>query len=104
MGAAPDLEVVNNSEAGRFEVRLGEDLAFVEYRLLASGILFPHTEVPLAFEGRGVGSALVKAAMAFARERGEKVIPVCPFVAGYIVKHPEFHDLVHPDYRTALRI
>jgi uncharacterized protein len=104
MGAAPDLEVVNNSEAGRFEVRLGEDLAFVEYRLLASGILFPHTEVPPAFEGRGVGSALVKAAMAFARERGEKVIPVCPFVAGYIVKHPEFHDLVHPDYRTALRI
>ena len=104
MGAASDLEVVNNSEGGRFEVRLGEEVAFVEYRLLASGILFPHTEVPPAFEGRGVGSALVKAAMAFARERGEKVIPVCPFVSGYIVKHPEFHDLVHPDYRTALKI
>ena len=42
--------------------------------------------------------------MAFARERGEQVMPVCPFVAGYIVKHPEFHDLVHPAYRATLGI
>jgi predicted GNAT family acetyltransferase len=104
MADSPAVEVVNNEGDGRFEVRLGDDVAFTEYRLLASGILFPHTEVPPAFEGRGVASALVRTAMAFARERGQKVIPVCPFVAGYIAKHPEFHDLVHPDYRAALGI
>jgi predicted GNAT family acetyltransferase len=101
---ADDPVVVNNEAAGRFEVRLGEDVAFTEYRLLASGILFPHTEVPPAFEGRGVGSALVRAGMAFARERGQKVMPVCTFVAGYIARHPELHELVHPDYRAALGI
>jgi predicted GNAT family acetyltransferase len=104
VGQAEDLKVVNNAQAGRFEVHLGDQVAFTEYRLLKTGILFPHTEVPPAFEGKGVGGALVRAGMAFARERGELVIPVCPFVAAYITKHPEYHDLVHPDYRAALGI
>ena len=104
MSDADQLQVINNTEAGRFEVRLGDQVAFTEYRLLATGILFPHTEVPPAFEGKGVGGALVRAAMAFARERGEQVMPVCPFVAGNIVKHPEFYNLVHPAYRATLGI
>jgi predicted GNAT family acetyltransferase len=100
----PAFDVVNNEAAGRFEVHLDGAVAFAEYRLLASGILFPHTEVPAAFEGKGVGGALVRHALAFARERGLKVMPTCTFFAGYIAKHPEFHDLVHPDYRKALGI
>jgi len=102
--SADDLEVIDNAEAGRFEVRLGEAVAFAEYRLLQSGMLFPHTEVPPAFEGRGVGSKLVRTAVDSARERGLKVIPVCTFFAGYIKRHPEYHDLVHPDYRSALNL
>ncbi|MFN3857817.1 MAG: GNAT family N-acetyltransferase [Caulobacter sp.] len=98
------FEVVDNADGGRFEVHLDGEVAFAEYRLLASGILFPHTVVPPAFEGRGVGGALVRHAMAYARERDLKVIPVCTFFAGYIAKHPEFHNLVHPDYRKALGI
>ena len=99
-----DLEVVNNAAKGRFEVRVGEEIAYAEYRLLATGVMFPHTEVPPAFEGRGVGGALVRAAMDFVRQRGELVIPVCPFVSAYIQRHPEYHDLVHPGYRAALKI
>lgn len=99
-----ELVVRNNTEAGRFEVDLDGTVAFAEYRVLQSGILFPHTEVPTAHEGRGVGSALVEAAMAYARQNGLKVMPVCTFFAGYIVRHPEHHDLVHPDYRTNLGI
>ena len=97
-----DFEVINNEAGGRFEVHLDGATAYAEYRLLETGILFPHTEVPSAFEGRGVGGALVRHAMAFARERGQKVIPVCTFFAGYIARHAEFHDLVHPQYRKAL--
>lgn len=104
MSETGDLQVVNNEADGRFEVRLGDHVAFTEYRLLKNGILFPHTEVPPAFEGQGVGGKLVRAAMAFARERGDVVMPVCPFVAGFITRHPEYHDLVHPDYRAALHI
>lgn len=102
MAEADEIEIINNEALGRFEAPLGDQIAFTEYRILQSGILFPHTEVPAAFEGQGVGGRLVKAAMDYARGRGALVIPVCTFVAGYIRRHPEFHDLVHPDYRSAL--
>ncbi len=100
--ATQPVEVRNNEAAGRFEADVEGDVAFAEYRLLASGMLFPHTVVPAAAEGRGVGSALAREALGYARSHDLKVIPVCTFFAGYIAKHPEFHDLVHPDYRAAL--
>ncbi len=100
--SAEEIHVVDNPAAGRLEVRLGAHVAFAEYRLLASGILFPHTEVPEALGGKGIGSMLVKAGLAMAREKGLKVMPVCPFFASYMTKHPETHDLLHPDYRAAL--
>lgn len=99
-----EITVQDNAAAGRLEVHLEGDVAFAEYRLLQSGIMFPHTVVPQAFEGRGVGGALVREGMRIARERGLKVIPVCTFFAGYMASHPEFHDLVHPDYRRALHL
>ena len=102
MSQTEEIEIINNDALGRFETHLEGKVAFTEYRILQSGILFPHTEVPEVFEGQGVGGRLVKAGMAFARERHALVIPVCTFVAGYIRRHPEFHDLVHPDYRSAL--
>ena len=94
--------VRNNEAEGRFELEIDGSVAYAEYRVLASGVLFPHTEVPSALEGRGVGSALVREGLRFARERDLKVIPVCTFFAGYIARHPESHDLLHPDYRAAL--
>ena len=54
-----DFEVINNEAGGRFEVHLDGATAYAEYRLLETGILFPHTEVPSAFEGRGVGGAWI---------------------------------------------
>ena len=101
---ADEITVVNNTEKGRFEARLGDEVAFAEYRRLANGILFPHTEVPAAFEGKGVGGKLVRTALEWARSEGQKVMPTCPFVAGYIKKHAEFHDLVHDQYRPALQL
>lgn len=98
------VEVINNQDLGRFEAHLGDAVAFTEYRLQPDGILFPHTEVPAAFEGRGVGGALVRAGMAFAREKGLLVKPECPFVAGYLRRHHEYDDLVHPAYKARLGI
>ena len=98
------LHVVNNEAERRFEVALEGALAFAEYRLVDHGIILPHTEVPEAFEGKGVGSQLAKAALGYARDHGLKVIPTCPFMAAYITKHPEWHDLVHDTYRVRLGI
>jgi hypothetical protein len=91
-----------NETTQRFEVSLDGETAFAEYRLQPDSIVLPHTVVPPAFEGRGVGSALAKVALGYAREHGLKVKPTCVFMRGYIVKHPEYHDLVHPKYRAEL--
>jgi predicted GNAT family acetyltransferase len=96
------LDVVMNEAERRFEVSLDGQIAFAEYRLVDHGIILPHTVVPEAFEGRGVGSALARAALGYARKQELKVIPLCPFIGAYITKHPEWHDLVHETYRARL--
>ena len=96
------LQVVDNQADHQFEVSLDGKTAFAEYRLVHGGIILPHTEVPAAFEGKGVASRLAQFAMQYARDRGLKVIPLCPFMAAYMKRHPETHDLVHPLYRERL--
>jgi predicted GNAT family acetyltransferase len=99
---AEPLNVVMNDRTHRFEVTLGGETAFAEYSLLHDAIVLPHTVVPAAFEGRGIGGALARAALGYARDHGLKVKPSCPFIARYIASHPEWQDLVHEDYRAKL--
>ena len=94
--------VVMNEATGRFERYLDGETAFTEYVIHNGAIVLPHTVVPPAFEGKGVGSALAKAALGYAREHGLKVKPLCPFIARYITTHPEWQDLVHDDFRARL--
>jgi predicted GNAT family acetyltransferase len=57
---------------------------------------FQHTEVPLELRGRGIAGALVKAALADVRSRGERIVPTCPFVKAYLARHPEDQPLAVP--------
>ena len=95
----PDWEVRDNPERHRFEIDLGDATAFAEYNLLSQQIMFTHTEVPESHEGQGVGTALIRAALASARERGLTVIPICPFFAAYMQKHEEVQDLLDTAWR-----
>lgn len=98
------IAISNNEAEHRFEARLGEAVAFTEYRLHDGALILPHTVVPDEFAGKGVGSQLAKAALSWAREQGLEVVPTCPFIAGYIAKHPEWRDLVVPNFRARLGI
>lgn len=99
---AEPLDIVMNEATHRFEATLGDDVAFAEYQLRPGVLVLPHTVVPDAFAGRGVASALATAALGYAREHALMVKPICPFMAGYIKKHPEWQDLVHPEFRARL--
>ena len=93
----------DNAEQGRFEADLGSgSRAIAEYRLGEGTIAFTHTEVPSAFEGQGVATALIGFALQSARERGLKVAPICPFVAAYMKAHAEVQDLLAPTWRAKL--
>lgn len=99
-----DVDVINNTQTHRFEVKLEGETAFAEYRLKPGQIILPHTVVPPAFEGKGVAGALARAAFGYAREQGLKVIPTCSFMAGWVKKHPEQHDIVDPSCKETLGI
>ncbi|TKK88221.1 N-acetyltransferase [Herbidospora galbida] len=89
-------DVADNAETERFEISVdGEVAGFVKYRLPRPGrIVFVHTEIDPAHEGKGLGSKLARAVLDSARERGLEVVPMCPFIKGYIDRHPEYADLV----------
>jgi uncharacterized protein len=98
-----DRVVIDNAERKRFELQVGELIAIAEYIPGHDTITFTHTEVPQALEGQGVGSALVKGALEQVRQRAWKVAPMCPFVAAYIKRHPEYQDLVLPQFMYMIR-
>lgn len=93
----PQVNVRDNPADNRFEATVDDMLAVAEYRREGDRITFTHTVVPPALEGRGVGSALVRTALAAVRERGLKVVPRCSFVAAYMRRHPETQDLLASD-------
>ena len=93
--------VVDAPEEERFEIRVGDELAgFTEYKRQGGLIAFVHTEVAPEYEGKGIASRLISGALDAAREQGLAVLPFCPFVRGYIAKHPdEYLDLVPREMR-----
>jgi predicted GNAT family acetyltransferase len=93
-------EIRDDVERHRFEIDLGDgSFAFAEYNLIPGKIMFTHTEVPEAHEGQGLGSALIRFGLAEARARGLQVIPICPFFAAYMQRHPETQDLLDETWR-----
>ena len=103
VGRAKNYAIVNNPEKHRFEADLGDgSFAIAEYNLLEHKIVFTHTEVPAAHEGQGIGSALIRYGLRYARERKLQVIPICPFFAAYMKRHEDEQDLLDPAYRRAL--
>lgn len=93
------LAIVNNEKEQQFQVWVGEEKAFLEYRLYKGDIALMHTEVPDSLAGKGIASALAEYALNHARDHKIPVMVYCPFVSSYLKKHPEYQDLVDKKYR-----
>lgn len=97
-----DVEVVNAPEVDRYEARVDGQLAgFAAYRLHEGSVVFTHTEVRDEFEGKGVGSVLARRALDDVRAGGGAVVPLCPFIAEFIRRHPDYRDLIPPRHLAA---
>jgi predicted GNAT family acetyltransferase len=89
-----NIEVINNRAQNRYEVNLGDEVAVIIYEPGEKSITFLHTEVPPALEGQGLASKLAKFALEDARAQHLSVTPLCPFVASYIRRHPDYMSLL----------
>ena len=91
----PQPNIVDNQPELRYEVWAGDRLAgTIRYTREGDVVTLVHTEVDPAFEGKGLGSILVAGALDDVRAQGKLVHPLCPFVAAYIKRHPEYADVV----------
>ncbi|MGV1008365.1 MAG: GNAT family N-acetyltransferase [Dermatophilaceae bacterium] len=92
-----EIAVSDNPAAGRYEAHVDGVLAgFAGYQLTDSLIVFTHTEVDDRFEGKGVGSAIARFALDDVRAKATRqVLPLCPFIAGWIRRHEDYLPLVH---------
>ena len=96
-----DLQITDNQEQSRFEIRADGELAgFVEYDMSGDEIAFTHTETEDRFRGHGLAGRLAQSALEAARDRNLKVLPYCPYVRSWIAGHREYADLVPADRRS----
>jgi predicted GNAT family acetyltransferase len=73
----------------RFVVRLADGEAELFYQPFSEDVLdLQHTEIPPSGRGHGVGDVLVRAALAYARERGMRVMATWPYVQLWLRRHP----------------
>lgn len=101
--ATPHVVVADNPSSSRFEISVDGSLAgYATYRDLRPARALDHTEIAAEYEGMGLASTLIRFALDEARTAGRKVLPFCPFVRGFIERHPDYLDLVEQPQRFRL--
>lgn len=91
-----DITVSRNPDRRRYEAAVGGTTVagFIDYQETSELAVLTHTEVDASLEGRGVGSALARAALDDVRDRGLRALVVCPFILGWLRKHHDYRDVL----------
>jgi predicted GNAT family acetyltransferase len=96
--------IVRNLEKRRFEWAIAPQdgaeavLAFVNYIKASQKLYITHTEVPPVLEGRGIASAMMRHILEWIDAEGLYLVPLCPFMAGYLQRHPQWQRLIAEGY------
>lgn len=99
-----DTTINDNVHKNRFELDYANKIAIIEYRKLDDETLaLTHTEVDSSLEGQGVGSYLVKSVLEYVDRNNGRIVPLCPFIATYIKRHPDWNRLVSTAYSAGNR-
>ena len=89
LNARPELNATTGLR--RYEVRVGEATAgFTQFVDSGDQRIFFHTEIGERFTGRGLAGTLIRAALDDTVAHGKRIVPICPFVAGFLEKHDNF--------------
>lgn len=90
------VRIDNVPDQNRYEAHRNDTLAgFVDYQLTHELVVLTHTEVDANLEGQGIGGALARAALEDIRRRELKALVVCPFIIGWVDRHPEYADVLY---------
>lgn len=88
------LNVVNNKDKQRYELNLGTDIAYMEYRFQNDTKVLMHTYVPEKYRGKGNAMKFIQQVLDDIRKTKSQVMVNCAAVSRFIKEHPEYNDLV----------
>lgn len=91
-----EIKQHDDGKKGSFYVEEnGKKLAEMTYVWAGTDrIIIDHTEVGPELAGKGAGKQLVAKGVAFAREKGIKIVPLCPFAKSVFDKVAEYRDVL----------
>jgi len=92
------MNVQWNAQKSRFELETGGQMAIADCLTGENEWAVTHVEVPPSLRGGGVASALAAGIVEYAREKGGKIAPVCPFMVAYFARHPDIKDVLSDGY------
>jgi predicted GNAT family acetyltransferase len=99
-----DVLIRDDPDRERYVAEVDGDLAgFTEYQLWKGRLLFPHTEIDDAYSGRGIATKLIREALDGVRSKGLMIVPLCPFVARFVRKNPDYMDMVDRELLKEIR-
>ncbi len=90
-------DVVHNQAESQFQLKLGEVMGVLHYKILDNVIQMLSVEVPIAHRNQGHAAEITKAALEFAKSCNLEVEPHCPYVKSFLRKNPEYSSLVVAD-------
>ncbi len=92
-----EVQLKINDKNGAFYIDVNEKQEAMMTFVFAGEdkIIIDHTEVNSGNEGKSFGKKMVAKAVEFAREKGIKIIPLCPFAKSIFDKTMEFRDVLY---------
>ena len=87
------LEVIHSPAENRFETWIEGQLSKLDYMEDGDTIIMTHVGVYPEHRGQGVAGKLTQVALEYAKERSLRVIPMCPYIASYIRRNPQYIEL-----------
>ena len=87
------LEVIHNPTENRFETWIDGYLSKLDYIQDGKNFVITHVGVHPEFRGQGIAGKIVQVGLEYAKENSLRVVPMCPYAAAYIRRHPEYAEL-----------
>jgi predicted GNAT family acetyltransferase len=87
------LEIIHNAAENRFETWIEGQLSKLDYLLDGDTIVMTHVGVYPEYRGQGVAGKLTQVALEYAKGNSLRVIPMCPYIATYIHRNPQYIEL-----------
>lgn len=93
-----NIELVNNQEKGQYELHYNGYFAYITYEEEEGALAMHHTIAPDELRGTGVAGALVEKMISEVRKINRQIRPYCSYLQAQIRKHPEWKDVVDPQF------